>query len=117
MNADRVDRESETALKKIAALEGIDKNRKEVEKVVDGEVIRSLIDGGLIEYPVLLDDHGYGEYKRIERTLKGRNYFKERQRDKVEQYGPQIAGGLVAILGTLLGTVFGAWLSTSHPFG
>lgn len=117
MNEDRVDRESETALKKIAALEGIEKNRKAVEDAVDYEVIESLVKSGLVEYPVLLDEHGYGEYKRIERTLKGRNYFKERRRDKVEQYGPQIAGGLIAILGTLLGTVFGAWLSTSHPFG
>lgn len=111
---ERISRELERTLRIVAKHESEMENRDSVEGESCFDCLEELQREGFVVYcDGAPDEHEYSEYNRIERTVKGRGYFSERRRDRMERYGPAFMG----IVGTLFGVVVGAWLAASRPFG
>lgn len=114
MGMERISRELERTLRIVEKFEGDAENLGAVEEIAKFDCLRALQESGFIVYcDGAPDDHKYSEYNRIERTVKGRAYFGERRRDRMERYGPAFMG----IAGTIIGVIVGAWLAASRPFG
>lgn len=110
----KVNKEPERALRKVKHAEKVEANRSSVIEAIGWECISCLCDAKLIEHA--RSSKG-GEVDRIERTIDGRNYFRERRRKVRERYGTVVAGGLIGGVFTIVGTLLGFWLATSGTSG
>lgn len=109
---DLLNRELEGALKKIAELEGIPRNKNAVEDSVKYDCLVSLIESGHIELGDYVFELGFRSRDHYRRLSKGRTYFQEKRRDRWRRWAPTTVAALLGVAGTLGGVVLGYWLGS-----